>query len=169
MKNLLVLTAFFAFLPLSATAKMTKTAIYNGKVDAAKINRVLTVAKLYATTINKEKGDPFRYDLRTSLSNEDLNAGIYKTTEYKFLPVMLSKQPITLKSDFKQVGQFKFEGETISFDGELWVEGKKIGTIGYRFNMYDLPIGRVYNPKVSRTLENTAEGFSVIENREISD
>ena len=63
--------------------------------------------------------------------------------------------------------ELKLIGEMISFEGDLSIDQQKIGTLKYEFNMYELPIKRIYNPKVTRGLENTNDGFIIVEYREI--
>jgi hypothetical protein len=146
---------------------MIKETIYTGKLDQDKIKSSLIVSKFYAVRLNKDNSPTFQYDLKPDLKNEDLKAGIYHTTAFSLTPTLSSKQVMSLKTIFTQIGEFKIEGETISFEGDLSIDETKIGNLKYQFNMYDLPIRRVYNPKVTRTMENIKDGFIIVENREI--
>ncbi len=165
MNTFLMLISVLCTNPVSA--KMIKETIYTGKLDQAKLNTTLIVSKFYAVRLNEDKSPSFVYDLRSELKNEDLQVGYYKATAFSMIPSISSKLAISLKTIFTQIGEFKIDGETISFEGELAIDKTKIGSIKYEFNMYDLPIRRIYNPKVTRTMENTKDGFIIVENREI--
>ncbi len=156
-----------SFSSASFASKMIKETIYTGKLDQEKLKSSLIVSKFYAVRINEDNTPSFQYDLRPGLKNEDFQAGIYKATTFKLLPSISSQLAMSLKTDFTQIGGFKIKGEIISFEGTLNIDQTKIGTIKYEFNMHDLPIRRIYNPKVTRTMENTKDGFIIVENREI--
>lgn len=167
MNKFLTITALLITIPAAVSAKMIKETIYTGKLDKEKILSTLIVSKFYEAKLNREGAGSFQYDVRPDLKLEDFHAGYYKTTGFTLIPSISSKLAMSLRSKFTQIGEFKIKGETISFEGELMIDDTKIGTIKYEFNMYDLPIRRVYNPKVTRTLENTKDGFIIVENREI--
>lgn len=167
MKKLLAISAIWMTFSTIASAKMIKETIYTGKLDKEKILSTLIVSKFYEAKINHEGAGSFQYNVKPDLKLEDFHAGYYKTTGFTLTPTISSKIAMSLRSKFVQVGEFKIKDETISFEGNLMVDDTKIGTMNYEFNMYDLPIRRIYNPKVSRTMENTKDGFIIVENREI--
>ena len=154
--------------PRSFATTTTKETIYSGKLDQAKLQSSLLVSKYYEVKLHQDRSSSFLYDLKPGLKNEDFNTGIYKATAFTLLPSISSKLAMSLKIDFTQIGEFKIEGETISFEGDLSIDKTKIGSVKYEFNLYALPIRRVYNPKVTRTMENTKEGFIIVENREVT-
>jgi hypothetical protein len=167
MKKFLVISAVLIAISSAISAKMIKETIYTGKLDQEKILSSLIVSKFYEAKISRDNESSFQYDLRSGLKLETFQAGIYKATAFNLLPTISSKLAMSLRTKFSQLGEFKIDGEKISFEGELVIDDTKIGNVKYEFNLYDLPIRRIYNPKVSRTLENTKDGFIIVENREI--
>ena len=167
MKKLLIIAAFLSLSTSSFASKIIKETIYKGKLDQENLNSLLLVSKFYDVKIIKTTTNSFQYDLKTNLKNEDFNSEYYKASSFSLLPSINSKTSLPLKISFIKKGDFQIVGEKISVEGDLNIEESKIGNIKYEFNMYDLPIRRINNPKVSRTLENTKEGFIIVENREI--
>jgi hypothetical protein len=141
--------------------------IHRGRVDASVFKASMVVSKFYEVGLEKEKNPSFQYKLKSGLSNLNFSAGIYKATGFSLSPTINSKMAMALRVDFRQKSQVRVSNNKGQFEGELSIEGTPIGTARYEFDLYDLPIRKVYNPKVQQQLEATSDGFEVVEIREI--
>lgn len=168
MNKLLLLLSFLSI--HTASAKMIHETVYTyvGKQEQAALRSGFVVSKYYDVTLNKDpKNTAFVYNLRKDIKNEDFNNGIYTATGFTLNPTLSSKLAMSLRPQFKQVGEYKLNGETVSFAGEILLDDTKVGTVNYEFNLYSLKLRRIYNPKVTRDIESIADGFKVMEHREI--
>jgi len=163
---LLTLVVFTLLTPLSQ-ARTVKEVIYQGKVDPNSFRDQMIVSRFYEVGLQKENDPSFQYKLRQGLNHQAFNGGIYRNSGFTLAPSINSKLAMALRVNLKQTGPIRIQGEKGMFDTELSIENTKIGSARFEFDLYSLPIRRVYNPKVKQLLESTGEGYSVVEIREI--
>ncbi len=167
MKLISLTSLLLSILITPAVARTVREVIHQGKIDPSVFRSKMVVSNFYQVGLEKEKDPSFEYKLKPGLSNESFKAGIYTAKEFSLNPTINSKLAMALRVDFRQKGPVRVSNNKAQFEGELSIEGTPIGSARYEFDLYDLPIRKVYNPKVQQQLEATPDGYEVVEVREI--
>jgi hypothetical protein len=167
MKLISLMTVLSIAVASQSDARTVREVVYRGKVDPNLFRPAMIVSNFYEVGLEKEKNPSFQYKLKSGLSNQNFSAANFKATSFSLVPSINSKLAMALRVEFKTKGPVRVSGEKGLFESELSIEGTRIGSARYEFDLYSLPFQRVYNPKVKQQLEADGEGFQVVEIREI--
>lgn len=148
-------------------ARTVREVVYHGRVDPNLFRSAMVVSNFYEVGLEKEKNPSFQYKLKSGLSNQNFSAANFKATSFSLVPSINSKLAMALRVNFGIKGPVRVSGDKGQFESELSIEGTRIGSARYEFDLYSLPFQRVYNPKVKQKLEPEGNGFAVVEIREI--
>jgi hypothetical protein len=159
-----VLTVAFASL---SDARTVREVVYRGKVDPNLFRSAMIVSNFYEVGLEKEKNPSFQYKLKSGLSNQNFSAANFKATSFSLVPSINSKLAMALRVEINPKGSVRVAGDKGQFESELSIDGTRIGSVRYEFDLYSLPFQRVYNPKVKQQLEADGNGFQVVEIREL--
>lgn len=166
MKKTVLISILFTSIAGSTFATTSKEVIYRGQIDQTLIGNALYLSKFYSVSLKSDAGSAFQYALKPGIKTEQLNAGIYKATSFKFDPTISTGSSLPHRFKFKMSGSCVVSDQIISFEGELLSDQKSIGKVKYEFNLFQLPVQKNYNPKVQQAAECSApDRIEVVEIR----